>query len=116
MILPQITATIPAGSSLSNAIDLSPYRYQGGYKANALIVPSNWTSATIAFQVSSDNVNFYPLFDGQGNEYTNVATPSTALLLDPAVFNSYAYLKIQSGSSTAPVNQASAINLMVNIG
>jgi hypothetical protein len=52
-----VTATIPAGQSISSAIDLSA--------GNALFcqMPSGWTPALLTFLISYDNVTFGDFVD-----------------------------------------------------
>jgi hypothetical protein len=67
------TATIPAGSALSNAVDLSSGALQ------MLLCPVSWTPAYITFQVSPDNVTWGDLFDKDGSEVSRNVRPGSGI-------------------------------------
>lgn len=101
------TVTIPSGQSLSSAVDLTDWIL------TRIDMPAAWTSAALTFQVSSDGVNFRDYYDSDGNELSigsTVATASRAIV--PGFGGSLywwagvRYLKLRSGTSAAPVNQA----------
>lgn len=95
------TATISNGTALSASVDLSAGRL------GRIVIPAAWTTANITFQTSSDGTNFSNLYDSVGNEYTvTVAGPSTAIIIPLSDFLSVRYLKIRSGTSGTPINQA----------
>ena len=91
--------TIPAGESLSNALDVSSgliFR---------ILMPDAWSSeASISFQLSIDGGKFYNVFDEYGKEIIVPCIPTSVL-----PFRQYAMhmgaLKIRSGSLTAPIVQ-----------
>ena len=95
-----ITATIPAGSALSNSIDLT------NGAVNYVIAPSNWDDANVSFQVSYDSIAFYDLFDASGFELVRELVPGSAVAINPALTAAAMHLRIRSGTRVAPVNQA----------
>lgn len=111
-----LNAVIASGASLSGVIDLTPYNSSGGKRAVGLQMPAAWTAANLTFFVSLDGVTFQELYDGQGNEYTVIANAANYILLDPSVFGSFLWFKIQSGTTASPVNQAASRTIGINIG
>lgn len=93
-------ATIAAGSSLSTAINV------GNRVPVGMRMPSGWTTAVLTFQGSVDGTNFYDLYDDGGNEISATVAANRAVVLSASAFPSFPYLKIRSGTSSAPVNQA----------
>ncbi len=94
------TVTIKNGQALSDLIDLRRFP-TGGY-----VMPAAWTAASIAFKVSYDGVNFYPLKNAGGTliEHTTPAINEARAL--PAEAASFYFLKIWSETGGANVNQA----------
>lgn len=103
-------ATIANGSALSPAIDL------GLQRLHRIRLPAGWTAAGLTFQDSDDGVTF-------GDSYTDaaeyavpsaVAAVGRSILVDQALFYGIRFLKVRSGTSAAPVNQAAdrVINLV----
>jgi hypothetical protein len=94
-----VTATIPAGQSLSNAVDLSVG------SAIFLHVPTEWTPAVLSFQVSPDNVLYGDLVSASTYEVTLNIKEGTVIQRDwmPAASG---WLKLRSGSRYRPVIQA----------
>ena len=98
-----VSVTITSGTSLSGGIDLASQR------VHRIVMPSSWTTAALTFQSSHSTCSTYSdLYDVNG-EITvplTVAGASRSIVLDPASFYGVKCLKIRSGSSAAPVNQA----------
>ncbi len=94
------TVTIKNGQALSDLIDLRRFP-TGGY-----VMPAAWTTASIAFKVSYDGVNFYPLKGATGSliEHTTPAVGDARPF--PAEAASFYFLKIWSETGGANVNQA----------
>lgn len=104
------TATIANGASLSDALNI------GSRDMFALIMPSSWTSAALTFQGSFDGTNYFNLYDDGGNEISfTVAASRYVIISSPAKFFGLKKLKIRSGTSGTPVNQAAdrAIGVIV---
>ncbi|MDR3424004.1 MAG: hypothetical protein P4M13_02850 [Alphaproteobacteria bacterium] len=94
-------ATIANGTALSGAIDL------GGLRLFGVAIPSAWTTAVLSFQMSPDGgTTWYELLDQTGAAITAAATASGCLMLDPKLFAPLQLIKIRSGLSSTPVNQA----------
>lgn len=98
-------AVIAASASITDAIDLKTNRLA------CIQMPSSWTAANLTFQVSSDGETYADLYDAFGSEYTVTADASQALLVDVKDFFGFRFLKIRSGTSGTPVNQAAGREL-----
>lgn len=99
------TATILAGASLSDAIDLRKHVMLG------LLMPDAWTTAAITFMGSDSATGTYvDLYDDAGAEITiaagNVAA-SRGIGMDSwgAALAAWPWVKIRSGVTAAAVNQ-----------
>lgn len=100
--------TIASGASLSAAVVLGPHR------AVAIVMPTDWTAASLTFEVSVDGGTTYkPLYDVYGQEYTVPAGAARTILLPPSDFASFNALKVRSGSAGTPVNQGADRTLQV---
>ena len=99
--LSQLTATIANGASLSDAIDL------GGTSLTGLLLPATWTTADITVQASVDGNAFVNVYNDLGGETLIKAAASRLVTLDPAQFMGFSHVKLRSGTSGTPVNQAS---------
>lgn len=99
--------TIASGASITTVVDGSGVPLNDMYGTNlvALIMPAIWTAASVTFQVSIDNTNFYNLYNPDGTEYVVVAVSGHCVTLDPEDFAAFRFLKIRSGTSGSPVNQ-----------
>jgi hypothetical protein len=86
---------ISADDDLSSAGDL------GGDTLCGLVLPSNYTTAAITFQVSVDNSTFVPLYtaDGQVSIANTEAQASRAISLDPADWYGWRYVKVATGTA-----------------
>ena len=92
--------TIANGQSLSNAVTLDRTTLVG------IVMPADWTAASMTFQASTDDTNFFDLFDNFGNEVIHLVNLDRYVVFDPSTFASVANLKVRSGTSGAAVNQA----------
>ena len=97
--LNQLSVTIASSASLSDAVDLS------GWSIVSIGMPTAWTSAVLTFQGSIDGVNFKDIYTKDGSELTATVTANT-IVSDLLELGSIRYLKIRSGTSSSPVNQA----------
>lgn len=100
------TASIASGSSLSSALDL------GASKLVAIQMPSVWTAAALTFQASIDGVNYFDVYDNNTERSYTVAA-SRMLVLQLSDWIGIKYLKIRSGTSASPVNQAADRELVL---
>jgi len=112
-----VRATIAAGASLSNGVDLGPDSGRLG-----LHMPSAWTAAGITFQVSeSDQGPWGNLYDDAGAEVgltsANVTASRAISLATPQLREALApwrFLKVRSGVSATPVNQVAAAAIVIS--
>ena len=100
VITSDLTTTIASSASLSGSADL------GGTTLSGYIMPAAWTAADLTFQGSVDGANFSDIYDSFGNEVSHSVAASRFVALNPADFAGIRYLKIRSGTTGAPVNQA----------
>ncbi len=94
-----ITVTIESGMALSDLIDLRRFP-SGGY-----VMPAAWTTASIAFKVSYDGVNFYSLKNAGGTLIEHATPAAGDARAFPAEATSFYFLKIWSETGGANVNQ-----------
>lgn len=101
------TATIAAGQSLSAEVALGEKTLVG------IVVPSGWTAANLTFQGTPDDLNFYELYNYAGSELTVMVPVTTGCLIavDPAQWRGITGIKVRSGTSASPVDQASQAQL-----
>lgn len=98
-------AEIAAGQALSSAVPLGEKTLVG------ILVPANWTAASLTFQASTDDVNFFELVDGAGNPMSFTVAAGQIIAVDPTKWRGITNVKIRSGTSGAPVNQNNAVVL-----
>lgn len=86
-----IDITIAESGTLSSVLTLPGEFYLGG-----IIHPVMTTSTAFTFQVSDDNVTYYPLVDEGGTSYSITIDPATAeaVVLDPSGFYCWKYIKL----------------------
>lgn len=115
IVSPRIWATgsIASGAAISAAIDLM------GYRPAAIDIASGWNASNpMTFQGSQDGATFYGLYDDVGLEYMvssaamgsatgRSIVPNADLSLALAA---HRFIKVQSGPTTAQVNQTTAIS------
>ena len=102
--------TILSGQSLSASFNL------GGRIIAGAFVPSAWTAAVVTFQASWDNVTFSDVQTAAGAEYSLTATAGKYLAADPVMFYGVNFVKVRSGTSAAPVNQAADRSVVLMTG
>ena len=98
------TLTIPAAASVSEAMPLGTRSLLG------FVTPAAWTTAQLTLEVSLNGITWFNAFDSfaaQVGVYTNipVATP-TAYSIDNAALLPWLWVRLRSGTSATPVNQA----------
>jgi hypothetical protein len=101
MALKVITGpVIPAGGSLSEAVDIGD---------NAEIVrinmPAEWTPATLAFAVSAEGTRYSGLYAPDGREVTINVVPGGAVVVPEEHSRSIRLLKLHSGAVGQPIEQ-----------
>jgi hypothetical protein len=104
------TATIANGASLSGIVDL------GLSDLVAIIMPSAWTAANLTYQFSIDGVNFYDAYSATAELSSTAAAASRIISINAANYDAGRYIKIRSGTSATPVNQAADRILTLVLG
>jgi hypothetical protein len=97
-----LTATIPAGESLSNAVDIS------AGTVLRIRMPDQWTPANISFQMAPTDTaaDFRDLWIDAGEILLPVLPNRVVLIPDATGTLREGFLKIRSGTSQAPIPQA----------
>jgi hypothetical protein len=95
------TVTIANGASLSGAVDLK------GRKLVAIIMPASWTAASLTFQGSVNDTDYFDLYDGATERALTVAA-SRYVMQNIGDWVGARYLKVRSGTSGSAVNQGGA--------
>lgn len=103
-------ATIANGQSLSGAVDLLASR------PAFVITPDTLTDGDMTFQASYDGVNFFDLYDKDGEVKIPAAVVDVnrAISLDLSTFFSLRYLKIRTGTAAVPVVQTAQRILVIS--
>ena len=94
----KLTVIIANGGTTSAALRLPATFFPAG-----IIMPVMTASTAITFEVSTDNVTYYPLQDGLGSNYSVTITPATAaaITLDPTRFYAWEYIKVKVADAQA---------------
>lgn len=101
------TITISSGQSLSTALNIRGIIITG-------LAVDGWTSADMTFVGSVDNINYYPVLAQDSTEIT--VTPVTNCwntFDDYVALSQFNYIKIQSGTRSANVNQTGARTITI---
>jgi hypothetical protein len=93
------SVTISSGGSLSSTVDLS------GASLAGIILPSNWTAASITFRVGLSLTGLADLVSTDGTEVSYPVAAGKAFLVNPLDWAGARYLQIRSGTSASPVVQ-----------
>jgi len=102
-------AIILSGQSLSAAIDLEQLNIA------TILFPAAWDAADITFQTSPDGVTYGDLINDSGVEVKRTPTPGKSMGLNIPELSGVRYLKIRSGTSASPVNQAADRTLTLTL-
>lgn len=95
-------ATILIGNTQSNSIFLNETVPTGFIVSGSVI-----TGSLVSFLVSTDNTNFYPLYDNTSTEVSLVVTSaSRAYSLSPEAFMGWGFVKFRLGTSASAKAQA----------
>ncbi len=94
------SVTIASGASLSGAVACE------GLRLAAVVMPAAWTAANLTFQGSVDGTRFVNVHDDAGVEVTVTAAADRYIPVNPADWEGVQRLKVRSGTSGTPVNQA----------
>lgn len=98
---------IAAGNSLSAGIGVGQYLISG------IIFPAVWTAASLSFQISDDDVNWYDLYDGTGEYVLSTAGTSRFVAVESAKFIGVKAIKLRSGAAGTPVVQVATRSLKI---
>lgn len=110
------TATITAGGSLSNAVDLGGDRPGELHSLISLQMPATaWTAAALTFQGSMDGATYADVYKSDGNELSVSVGASRFVLLSPSQFAGLRYVKVRSGTSASPVAQAAGAVISLGV-
>ena len=97
-----LQATIPINTALSNALSID------GDVLCEIQMPATWTTAHVTFQTSPDGVNFQDLVDTSNAEVDLTVTQAKNRRVNPDLYHGIVYLRLRSGTTATPVNQAAA--------
>src|SRR5688572_13703778 len=104
MALTILPLELPAGQSLSNALQITH-----GLKIVRIAMPDDWTAAALTFQVSSDNATWWDLHHAQQSatgEWVSYAAvipriaPGSILSMPPGMGASIGWLRLRYRADT----------------
>jgi hypothetical protein len=107
-----IAASIASGQNLSAEIDI------GSKSLVGILVPANWTTAGLSFQVSPDGgATWAELTTVAGSPYAIGSLTGGSLAyyvaVDPTTLRGAQAIKIRSGTQASPVAQANTVALQL---
>lgn len=104
------TVTIPINTSIMAAgVDLQ------GCTPAAIEMPSAWDTASITIAASKTLGGTYVnVYDQFGTEVTITAAASRFIILSPADWWAFRYIKLRSGTAGTPVTQTAARTLTIH--
>lgn len=99
---------IAANAAFTNTINV------GGLRLFAIVMPTDWTSANLTFQISTDGgTSWKNLKDQKGNEVTALTEASACIALDATQFAAFQYIRLRSGTNSTPVTQTATRTLQL---
>ena len=102
--------TIASGASLTDAIDLGEDQYICG-----VVMPAAWTAANLTLQASHNGSDFADLYDQDGSEVEITVDIDMFVVLSPDSVWGFRHVKVRSGTTGTPVNQAAERTLVLVI-
>lgn len=96
---------IDSASSVSDSLDLGGILGDPNQKIIGFASASSWTTADLTF-LSWKPLAWYSVYEKDGTELTYTFSDSVFVVAKPIDFAGIRYLKIRSGTSSSPVNQA----------
>lgn len=97
------TVTIAAGASVSDAAGVSEMSLTGVY------MPSAWTAAGLALEVSQDGSTWLPVYNTDGGSvYSATVGTSRYVPIARGLTLGAVWLRVRSGTTAVPVNQVAA--------
>lgn len=106
--LAYVALTVASGASATEELNTL------GFIPVAIKTPAAWTTAALTFlgcEVSGGT--YCDVYDDAGTEYSVAASTSRYILLNPAAFASFQFIKVRSGTTGSPVNQGGARTVIV---
>lgn len=100
---------IENGASVSGELKLKP-----DYLA-AIQMPAAWTAALLTIEGSLDGANFFQCYDGAGEALSLTVDADRIIVLAPEATKGLVSVRLRSGTVAAPVNQAAARTLKVEV-
>ena len=99
---------ILSGASLSSAADLSAFALnKDSYRLFGLDIPATWTTANVVVYQKHADGTYKPVKDETGAELSITVTAGDCIRFsNPAQFAALTDIKLLSGSTATPVNQA----------
>ena len=88
------------GTVAAPAIEMPERQYLAG-----IVIPAGWVAADLTFQGSADGTDFYDVYDEFDAEVVVQAAASRYIILDPAKFMNFGWIKVRSGTTATPVTQ-----------
>ena len=104
MFFPAVSFTASIGAEQSQSGNIAV----GNTILDTLLVPTGWTAANITLLGSINGTTFFPVHDAAGVEVTLTAAADRIVRFPPDFRLGFPYLRIRSGTTAAPVNQAAA--------
>lgn len=95
--------TIAANASLSN-----PSTPLNGYRVVGILTDAAWDAAKITFQVSLDGINWFNLYDADGEVVVSSITGAAAISMELNALFGWQYVRVRSGIAATAVNQVDA--------
>lgn len=103
----QLVARLPAsfiiGATLSDTLQIA------GRQVKMIEMSATWTPAVLTFQGSMDAINYYNLYDEEGEEFMVFVESTRRVYLDNTVLDCQKYIKLRSGLFTNTVPQAGGV-------
>lgn len=106
-VLVSVSFTIAEGGSLSTGVDLK------GATIVGIVMPAAWTTGNLTMQASADGEDYNDVYDRYGTETNIPVAANRHVNLSPAELTSMRYVKLRSGTSGTPVNQAAARTIIL---
>ena len=107
MALTRVSLTIPAGQTMSSAVDCS------GFSILRIHIPSVWTSAPLTFQLSADGVTFRDMYhaaSGPGDFASYEVSvpnpvPGSVIVMPAGAGAGIAFVRFRSGNHVTQIRQ-----------
>lgn len=102
--------TIASGSALGDAL-----LNLGNQHLVGISMPAAWTAAALTFQHSLDGSAWQNCYDQYGAEISLTVAADTFVVVPPLLIVAPAWLRVRSGTSASPVNQAADRTLTLRL-